>query len=38
MTDPNAPITLQVLETWLEGDIKVKIAGGRVPTLWIKLF
>ena len=38
MTDPNAPITLQVLEKWLEGDIKVKIAGGRVLTLWIKLF
>ena len=38
MPAPNAPKTLQDLEELLYGDLKVKVAGERVPTLWIKLF
>ncbi len=38
MPAPGAPKTLQELKGLIDFDLKVKVAGERVPTLWIKLF
>lgn len=37
MPTRNPPKTLSDLEELLEGDLKVKVAGERVPILWSKL-
>ena len=37
MADPNDPKTLQVLKSWLGNDLKVKVAGERIPILWTNL-